>query len=916
MLKRPSPQPALIRLSRPLTARRPSLAFHVGHRRWLSFSSFLAVVVGLFFFGCSRSKHRVRADHEAYGLIESRQSDDLWSVPPRPVEPLSQSRMYLASEQDGGPKPADDPAAKRWMDSPAGFNNTKYYSKIATDPKTENPIWLDYLPRNESQQVELTPALANDLALLHSREYQTEFENVYLTALNLSGNRFEFAAQWFGGTGTNFTATGADVGDQRQLNTTLGRLGFSRNLAGGGQFATNVLNGLFWDFGSSGVQGGSAAVVTTFTQPLLRGAFRHVRLENLTQAERELLYTVRGFARFRRLFYVNVTTSYLDLLTQVQAIRNARTNVEILRQNLIEYEFYVQLELVSQIQRDQVFQQYQNGRLSLLAAEQNLAESLDRYMFQLGLPAWLPIEVDETLLSQFELVDPRILSLQELSQELYVSLMEYLPPQQATSDFLQERFENYVQLHEQVAELLPEIEAELAQWLSRLEATDRDKLGPDDLLDFQQQRSLAEQIERGLSEMHTAVDERRQRDGALRSRMLRGESGIAGASKSSDDAALLTNPADDDGSLEEVAAGLSLDSEPPPPAIAAWEALQQAVGLQLRAEISELYIAQTQIRLHLIDIDQLPAMKAEPIITYAFQNRLDLMNSQAQVMDAFRRVEVAADALQSDLSVAGGVALGSDPAKNNAFRLDSSANRYTVGVQFDGPLNRLDERNQYRATQIAYQQAGREFTADRDRVANELRSVLRQLELSRLNFQIARQQVVAATRQVDEAQIALRSSSEAEANLTLFLLQALQGVLDAQNNLVSNWVTYRVQKLRLFAALELLYLDENAQWINERTAIDELTQFAEIDPEYFPAAWRSKAGMVNAESDAESNSETGEQPMDPEELEAEAVEAAELDGGRVGRVELPTRQSSGSNQSISNQAVVVPSVPYSFDFNR
>jgi len=101
--------------------------------------------------------------------------------------------------------------------------------------------------------------------------------------------------------------------------------------------------------------------------------------------------------------------------------------------------------------------------------------------------------------------------------------------------------------------------------------------------------------------------------------------------------------------------------------------------------------------------------------------------------------------------------------------------------------------------------------------------VLRQLELSRLNFQIARQQVVAATRQVDEAQIVLRSSSEAEANLTLFLLQALQGVLDAQNNLVSNWVTYRVQKWRLFAALELLYLDENAQWINERTAIDELT---------------------------------------------------------------------------------------------
>ena len=30
------------------------------------------------------------------------------------------------------------------------------------------------------------------------------------------------------------------------------------------------------------------------------GAFRYVRLEGLTQAERDLLYQVRDFARFRR----------------------------------------------------------------------------------------------------------------------------------------------------------------------------------------------------------------------------------------------------------------------------------------------------------------------------------------------------------------------------------------------------------------------------------------------------------------------------------------------------------------------------------------------------------------------------------------------------------------------------------------
>ena len=122
----------------------------------------------------------------------------------------------------------------------------------------------------------------------------------------------------------------------------------------------------------------------------------------------------------------------------------------------------------------------------------------------------------------------------------------------------------------------------------------------------------------------------------------------------------------------------------------------------MRGELAELYIAQTLIRLFLINIEpqQIDELSA---ITFAHQNRLDLMNSKASVMDAWRRVEVAADALQSDLTLTGSASLGSDPTQNNAFRFDANNNRYTLGVEFDGPLNRLDERNSYRASQIAYQ---------------------------------------------------------------------------------------------------------------------------------------------------------------------------------------------------------------------
>lgn len=718
--------------------------------------------------------------------------------------------MHIGTDLDCGLKPKDDAAAHQLISCPDGKRNT-YYEKIPTREFDENMVWLDYLPRELDGTIRLTQELAVDLGWLHSREYQTQFENVYLSALELSGNRFEFDLQWFGGLGTGYTATGDAIGDNRRLDTTFQRLGFTRSLAGGGQIATGLVNSLFWDFGPGGVQGGSAALVTTFTQPLLRGAFRHVRLENLTQAERDLLYSVRDFARFRRLFYVELSAGYLSLLTQAQEIRNLQANLNNLRQNLIEFDYYIGLRLVTQIQRDQVFQQYQRARLSLLSAEQQLIASLDAFKFQLGLPAWVPLQVDQSLLNQFELNDPRLLQLQEETQELFVGLMKYLPPAEtAPQEFLLQACDRYRQLRTRCLELTPAVESEMKQWRNRLNAVNISLLGPDDLLDHQQQMDLAERVESLLDDLTQAQQRNATAADQLETAILQADD-TPSTRKQQQDA------------LDET--GNSLQE--------AWQSLQNAIGIDLRAELSDLFVAQTQIRLFLLELE--PLQVTEPaVISFAHFNRLDLQNSRARVMDAFRQVEVAADALESDLSVTGGVALGSNPTKNNAFRFDSAANRYTVGVQLDGPLNRLNERNFYRAQQLNYQRTYRDFLATKDQVTNEVRAILRQLELRRLNFQIARQQLVAATRQVDQAQVELRRSTEPEGNLTLFLLEALGGLLDARNNIVDNWVQYRVLRMRLFTALDTLYLDESGRWINEEPGLQEISQFTEVDLEYFP----------------------------------------------------------------------------------
>lgn len=742
--------------------------------------------------------------------------------------------MSVDANLDCPPKPPDDPAAKPLMDCPDGHNNTKYWSKIPGAQRIESPAWLDALPRQPDGSIRVSQQTAIDLALLHSRDYQSQVESVYLNALSLTGNQFEFETQWSGGTGTQYTATGSSLGNNRLLQVS-DRLGLSRNLAGGGQIATNVLNSFFWDFGTNSV-GSNGLLVSTFTQPLLRGAFRHVRLETLTQAERNLLYEVRDFARFRRQFYNEIAGRYLRLLTQKQSIRNAEANIQSLSSNLIEHQEMLALKMVSQIQVDQIFQDYQSGRLALLAAEQDLVASLDEFKFQIGLPPWVPFDIDESPLGPFEFVSSNLQRLEAETQKLYISLLKYTPTEsmefeQAPFDVLMNTLREYEDLHDGVAKVVPEVEAELQRWQAQLNELKSQSLTENDKLDLRQQEDLADRIAKDLRDLANGLANRSTFDRDLRNKLEALQSGVP-------------PPPAKDTETENI--------EEATPEIAAWRALYSAISGPLREEVSSLVIYQTQIRLFLIDVVPIP-VDQDTAVTYAHQNRLDQMNRHAQVVDAFRKVEVAADALQSELALNGQIALGTDPVKNNAFRLDSSANTYRAGVQFDGPLNRLNERNFYRASQIAYQQASRNYSAGRDVIANEVRAVLRQIELRRLNFQIARQQLVTASRQVDQAQINLRQATVSSTNLTRDLLQSLQGLLSAKNNLISNWIDYKILRIRTFAVLELLYMDENGVWTNEDFDLRQLEEMiSESDyfvPEIPSSNVQSTPGSLTVETD-------------------------------------------------------------------
>ena len=80
--------------------------------------------------------------------------------------------------------------------------------------------------------------------------------------------------------------------------------------------------------------------------------------------------------------------------------------------------------------------------------------------------------------------------------------------------------------------------------------------------------------------------------------------------------------------------------------------------------------------------------------------------------------------------------------------------------------------------------------ATHDQILREIRLDLRQLDLSRRQFEIGRERLITASRQVEQAEYDLRTST-ADIPVTLNLLNALTSQLGAKNQLIGSWVAVR-----------------------------------------------------------------------------------------------------------------------------
>lgn len=297
--------------------------------------------------GCSRQFWRTQADRDSYAAIGEKVNDAHWEIPRYEVNPDSRSRFYDPYDADKPPLPPDDPTAHELMHSVNGRKGYKNWHKLGVSFALENPQWLSpyglspegvdpVQSHSKLQMLQVSLPEAMDLALIHSREYQTSIEDLYISALSLTAERFKLGVRYLG-TGRSEPTVGL-VGSTNARGAGKAILatpfGMSQALPTGGQIAVDIANSVTWVFSGNGSQSSAPSLGYSLTQPLLFQAGRKIALESLTQSERSVLYNVRTLARFRQTQFTQITAGYLNLLLQRQNILNTENNIRLLEEQL------------------------------------------------------------------------------------------------------------------------------------------------------------------------------------------------------------------------------------------------------------------------------------------------------------------------------------------------------------------------------------------------------------------------------------------------------------------------------------------------------------------------------------------------------------------------------------------------------
>jgi outer membrane protein TolC len=262
---------------------------------------------------------------------------------------------------------------------------------------------FDFLDNEADSEVDARIVSLNDalnLAFQHSKDFQTQKERLYLEALALTFDRYRYVPTFSAAAGGDYRWDSQDkfVQDMQALtgieNINTSESTFSNTSLGaryllksGGAVALNLTNNFTRFLTGDISEIGTGALIGSFTQPLLRGFGSDIETEALLQAERDLLYRLRDFTRFRKNFAVRVASDYYSVLLNRETSRNyyaglLATNLSLEREQAFQAEGLTTLLQVGRLEQSSL-----QADLRWTSSITRYKRSLDNFKILIGLNA-------------------------------------------------------------------------------------------------------------------------------------------------------------------------------------------------------------------------------------------------------------------------------------------------------------------------------------------------------------------------------------------------------------------------------------------------------------------------------------------------------------------------------------------------
>jgi outer membrane protein TolC len=200
------------------------------------------------------------------------------------------------------------------------------------------------------------------------------------------------------------------------------------------------------------------------------------------------------------------------------------------------------------------------------------------------------------------------------------------------------------------------------------------------------------------------------------------------------------------------------------------------------------------------------AFDPESIVKVALANRLDVQTRRDQLEDAERQLNLQRTSFLPDLNLV--ASAGLNGSANSLSKVSPDQWSRSAGLSLNIPLQQINERNAWRAAEIALDQQKRDWEQFLDDTRNSLQADLRNLKTIEERIVLDEQSIEDEQKNVERLEAMMSNGDVSSRDL----LESRQALVSGQNQLIADRASHFIARLGFFRNLGLLFVDDDGRW--------------------------------------------------------------------------------------------------------